>query len=161
MPPYIRKYLIDEALSATPGIITRFCKGIPEHIADQNQGPDYFTLREVLAHLADWEPIWLERIQRIVQEDSPVLPNIDEGDMAVQNAYATIPVETSMENFTTGRAALTAYLASLPIDAFERSGIRPEVGTITIKDIATLVLAHDTYHIAQLAQYTATPESAN
>ena len=27
----------------------------------------------------------------------------------------------------------------------------------SVKDIATLVLAHDTYHIAQLAQYTATP----
>ena len=161
MPPYIRKYLIDEALSATPGIITRFCKGIPEHIADQNQGPDYFTLREVLAHLADWEPIWLERIQRIVQEDIPVLPNIDEGEMAELNGYATTPVEVSLEKFATGRAALTAYLASLPNDAFERSGIRPEVGTITVKDIATLVLAHDTYHIAQLAQYTATPESAN
>lgn len=161
MPPYVRKYLIDHALNATPGIISRFCANIPDSIADQDQGPDRFTLREVLAHLSDWEPIWLERIQRIVQEDMPVLPNIDEGEMAVQNAYATIPVETSMENFTTGRAALTAYLASLPIDAFERSGIRPEVGTITIKDIATLVLAHDTYHIAQLAQYTATPESAN
>ena len=161
MPPYIRKYLIDEALSATPGIITRFCKGIPEHIADQNQGPDYFTLREVLAHLADWEPIWLERIQRIVQEDMPVLPNIDEGEMAELNGYTTTPVEVSLEKFATGRAALTAYLASLPNDAFERSGIRPEVGTITVKDIATLVLAHDTYHIAQLAQYTDTPESAN
>ena len=161
MPPYIRKYLIDEALSATPGIITRFCKGIPEHIADQNQGPDYFTLREVLAHLADWEPIWLERIQRIVQEDSPVLPNIDEGEMAELNGYTTTPVEVSLEKFATGRAALTAYLASLPNDAFERSGIRPEVGTITVKDIATLVLAHDTYHIAQLAQYTDTPEGAN
>ena len=161
MPPYIRKYLIDEALSATPGIITRFCKGIPEHIADQNQGPDYFTLREVLAHLADWEPIWLERIQRIVQEDSPVLPNIDEGEMAELNRYATTPVEVSLEKFATGRAALTAYLTSLPTDAFERSGIRPEVGTITVKDIATLVLAHDTYHIAQLARYTDATPSAN
>ncbi len=161
MPPYVRTYLIDHALNATPGIISRFCANIPDVIADQDQGPDRFTLREVLAHLSDWEPIWLERIQRIVQEDMPVLPNIDEGEMAVQNAYATIPVETSIENFTTGRAALTAYLASLPIDAFERSGIRPEVGTITIEDIAPLVLAHDTYHIAQLAQYTATTESAD
>ena len=158
MPPYIRKYLIDEALSATPGIITRFCKGIPEHIADQNQGADYFTLREVLAHLADWEPIWLERIQRIVQEDSPVLPNIDEGKIAELNNYATTPVEVSLEKFTSGRSALVEYLQSLPSEAFARSGIRPEIGTITIKDIATIVLAHDTYHIAQLARYTdATP----
>jgi uncharacterized damage-inducible protein DinB len=160
MPPYIRKYLIDEALSATPGIITRFCKNIPAHIADQDQGPDYFTLREVLAHLADWEPIWLERIQRIVQEDQPVLPNIDEGKMAELNNYATTPVEVSLERFTTGRRELVAYLQSLTMDAFMRHGIRPEIGTITVKDIATLVLSHDTYHIAQLARYTDTPESA-
>jgi uncharacterized damage-inducible protein DinB len=160
MPPYVRKYLIDHALNASPGIIARFCANIPDTIADQDQGPDFFTLREVLAHLADWEPIWLERIQRIVQEDSPVLPNIDEGEMAELNGYATTPVEVSLEKFATGRAALTAYLASLPNDAFERSGIRPEVGTITVKDIATLVLAHDTYHIAQLAQYTDPHQSA-
>ena len=161
MPPYVRKYLIDHALNASPGIIARFCANIPDAIADQDQGPDLFTLREVLAHLADWEPIWLERMQRIVQEDSPVLPNIDEGEMAELNDYATTPVEVSLEKFATGRAALTAYLASLPNDAFERSGIRPEVGTITVKDIATLVLAHDTYHIAQLARYTDTPQSAD
>jgi uncharacterized damage-inducible protein DinB len=161
MPPYVRKYLIDHALNASPGIIARFCANIPDAIADQDQGPDLFTLREVLAHLADWEPIWLERMQRIVQEDSPVLPNIDEGEMAELNGYATTPVEVSLEKFATGRAALTAYLASLPNDAFERSGIRPEVGTITVKDIATLVLAHDTYHIAQLARYTDTPQSAD
>ena len=161
MPPYVRKYLVDHALSATPGIITRFCNGVSDAIADQDQGPDYFTLREVLAHLADWEPIWLERIQRIVQEDMPVLPNIDEGKMAELNGYKTTPVDVSLTNFTTGRVALVEYLQSLPDDAFMRSGVRPEVGTITIKDIATLVLAHDTYHIAQLARYTDTPQSAD
>ena len=160
MPPYIRKYLIDEALSATPGIITRFCYGVPDAIADQDQGPDYFTLREVLAHLADWEPIWLERIQRIVQEDVPVLPNIDEGKMAELNGYKTTPVDVSLDNFTNGRAALVEYLQSLPDDAFARQGIRPEIGNISVKDIATIVLAHETYHIAQLAKYTAPAESA-
>ena len=160
MPPYIRKYLIDEALSATPGIITRFCNGVPDAIADQDHGPDSFTLREVLAHLADWEPIWLERIQRIVQEDVPVLPNIDEGKMAELNGYKTTPVDVSLDNFTKGRAALVEYLQSLPDDAFARQGIRPEIGNISVKDIATIVLAHDTYHIAQLAKYTAPAESA-
>ena len=161
MPPYVRKYLIDHALNASPGIIARFCANIPDAIADQDQGPDYFTLREVLAHLADWEPIWLERIQRIVQEDSPVLPNIDEGEMAELNGYTTTPVEVSLEKFTSGRSALVEYLQSLPSEAFARSGIRPEIGTITIKDIATIVLAHDTYHIAQLARYTDATPSAN
>jgi len=160
MPPYIRKYLIDEALSSTPGIITRFCNGVSDAIADHDQGPDYFTLREVLAHLADWEPIWLERIQRIVQEEMPVLANIDEGKMAELNGYATTSVQTSLTNFTRGRAALVEYLQSLPDDAFARSGVRPEIGTITVKDIATIILAHDTYHIAQLARYTDTPQSA-
>ena len=161
MPPYVRKYLIDHALNASPGIIARFCANIPDAIADQDQGPDLFTLREVLAHLADWEPIWLERIQRIVQEDSPVLPNIDEGKMAELNGYKTTPVDVSLANFTNGRVALVEYLQSLPDDAFTRSGVRPEIGTITVKDIATLVLAHDTYHIAQLARYTDTPQSAD
>jgi len=161
MPPYIRKYLIDEALSSTPGIITRFCNGVSDAIADHDQGPDYFTLREVLAHLADWEPIWLERIQRIVQEESPVLPNIDEGEMAELNSYATTSVQTSLANFTRGRAVLVEYLQSLPEDAFARSGVRPEIGIITVKDIATIILAHDTYHIAQLARYTALAESAD
>jgi uncharacterized damage-inducible protein DinB len=160
MPPYVRKYLIDHALNASPGIIARFCANVPDVIADQDQGHDRFTLREVLAHLADWEPIWLERIQRIVQEDMPVLPNIDEGEMAELNGYATTPVEVSLEKFATGRAALVEYLQTLPDGAFERSGIRPEVGTITVKDIATLVLAHDTHHIAQLAQYTDPHQSA-
>jgi len=81
--------------------------------------------------------------------------------MAELNSYATTSVQTSLANFTRGRAALVEYLQSLPEDAFARSGVRPEIGIITVKDIATIILAHDTYHIAQLARYTALAESAD
>ena len=38
----------------------------PFLVADRKPDPERFTIREVVAHMADWEGVWLERARRVV-----------------------------------------------------------------------------------------------
>ena len=72
--PYIRNYLL-AGLAATPDILDALLKDAADDSPLWDARPDLerFTIREALAHLADWEPIWQARIIRIRDEDSPEL----------------------------------------------------------------------------------------
>lgn len=109
-------------------------------------GEDRFTLRESLAHLADWEGIWLMRARRTVEEDRPTLPGIDENELAVTNGYSTSDPKESLRRYREGRAELAAFFRSLPESDWSRPLYRPEVGEMTLFELASLVLGHDGYH---------------
>ena len=76
------------ALEAAPALFDHLLRGLTEEEADRRPDPDRFTIREVIAHLADWEPVFLERLTRMRFEDHPTLPDYDEGQRAIERGYA-------------------------------------------------------------------------
>lgn len=152
MNPFARRYVL-HALEAGPVLVEALTAGLTDAEADRRPDPERFTLREVLCHLADWEPIWLERVSRIARESNPQLPSIDEGQMAIANDYAHQDLATQIARYRAGRENLIAFLRALSPADWERSGIRDELGDVTIDDIATFVIGHDGYHYRQLVEF--------
>jgi uncharacterized damage-inducible protein DinB len=149
----VRGYVL-VGLAATPGAIAALLSGATEAELDLRPDPDRFTLREVVAHLADWDPIWLERAQRIVAEDDPSLPGYDEGQFAIDNDYAHSDAHEQMRRFISGREAFLHFLKSLQPDAWERTGRRDDgIGTLTLFQLAAQVLGHDGYHVRQVVEF--------
>ena len=89
LPPPVRKYLLT-SVGSTPKILASLLKGVSgeDAVWDKRPDPERFTLREVVAHLTDWDPIHIERINRILAEEEPLLPDMDEGQIAIENDYA-------------------------------------------------------------------------
>src|SRR5690349_2214834 len=98
-------------LENSPAIQRTLCKAVTDW--DAKPGPDRFTVREALAHLADWEPIWLQRMMRTKAEDVPDLPDIDEGVMAIEHDYASSDPIESLDKYASGREALVIFLRGL------------------------------------------------
>ena len=155
MNPYIRHYL-KCGLLATPEVIATLLSGIDSgnDIWDVRPDPDRFTLREVLAHLADWEVIWLSRMTRIIEENVPDLPGIDEGEMAIDNDYGAQDPLDNQIRFKEGREKLVAFLERISDDDWRRVGIRsPDIGRLPIDEMAAMVLGHDGYHTLQIVDW--------
>lgn len=74
--PSLNNYLLN-ALEATPEVFERLLRNLSEAEADFRPDAARFSIREVMAHLADWDAIFLERLQRTRDEHEPVLPDID------------------------------------------------------------------------------------
>ena len=132
---------------------TRCSKSTPDDSPawDARPDPERFTIREALAHLADWEPIWQARIIRIRDEDSPELPNVDEEQMALDHNYAQQDPRANLLSFRKERKLLLHLLESLPDSAWDRIGSRtPGVGPISLEAMAVMILGHDGYHAHQV-----------
>lgn len=115
--------------------------------------PDRFTPREVIAHLADWEPLFRGRIEAGLRNDGIVVAVHDEGLRAEELDYASWDVAESLAKFAQERAETAALVRSLPSDAAERTFRHPERGELTVRDQVEMLFGHDMYHLEQLAAY--------
>jgi uncharacterized damage-inducible protein DinB len=151
-PERIRKYALS-AIAGTPEVLEAVLHGVTDGEADSRPDPERFTIREVLCHLADWEPIWLERLSAIAEQEKPFLPGYDEGQFAIERDYAHSNTTEQADRFRTGRLALVEYVTNAPAEAWERTGTHGEIGTITFGELVFLLVAHDGYHLKQVVQY--------
>ena len=154
LPAPALKYVL-LAFEGTPDVLEGLLQKLaPEDpIWDRRPDPERFTIREVLAHIADWEPIVLERVCRIRDEETPLLPDVDENAMAVKNDYAHSDPRHSLTRIHAGRAHLLATLRALPTKAWQRTGNRESIGLLTLQDLIVMWLGHDGYHTCQIAQW--------
>ena len=150
--PYAQRYLIT-ALSEAPDLFDHLLEGLTLEEADFRPDPKRFTIREIMAHLAEWEPIFLERMQRTCAEDQPILPNLDEGELAAQHNYAASDVNEQCRLFRERRARLVDFLRARTVEDWERTANRPEIGIVTLEALALLIPLHDTYHLAQITKW--------
>ena len=152
MNPYIQRYILS-GLRATPQVYMKLLEGITDEEADRRPDADRFTIREAIAHMADWDEIFRTRGERIRDEELPLLPGYDEGQLAIERNYATMPVAESLERFIANRAALLAFFESLQASDWERQGNRDEIGMIDLTDLSVMALGHDGYHAEQFIRY--------
>lgn len=147
-------YLIP-ALQSSPIAIERLANLIPSDKLDLALQESRFTPREVIAHLAEWEPIMLGRMQRAVQEPGCIVEGIDEGEMAKLHRYDLSEIGEQLALFKTAREKTIVYLRSLNPAQFASTCTHTEKGLMTVDDQANLIVGHDMYHIEQLSQYLA------
>jgi uncharacterized damage-inducible protein DinB len=114
---------------------------------------DRFTIREVIAHLADWEEIWLKRMTLTKTEHEPLLASIDVGQLAIDHDYTRRDVVEQLRLFSVRREALMGFLKGLARTEWTRIAVRPDIGRLTMENLAVLVTLHDTYHVRQVAEW--------
>ncbi len=140
-------------LTLSPTVLRRVFALIPEARWDEPAAPDRFTPREVIAHLADWEPIFLVRMKLGVDKPGSEVAVYDEGHRAIEQGYAHSDPRTQLDRFEASRALLVRYLDGLDSAAFQSRFLHPERGEMTVYDQANMLLGHDLYHLEQLTGF--------
>ena len=156
MPPAnpVARHL-HHCLTATPAVLRALLGALPadSDFWDLQPDPDRFTPREVLAHLADWNPIFRDRIALMLAEDHPTLPRIGEDRLPIEHDYASQDPLKSLDRFCAGRAELVEKVKALSEVDSVRVGRREDMGDITVADQVVLVAIHDAYHAREIAEY--------
>lgn len=140
------------SLRLTPGIVEQAFRQVKD--IDQPTHPDRFSAREVIAHLAEWEPIMRGRIVQCIENPGSTIVAYDEGQMAIDGKYSESNAEAELEKFKSERLKTIAYLEAMPSDGWQKSCNHPERGTLTAYDLAHFLPCHDVYHIDQLLAVT-------
>lgn len=136
-----------------PVVLARLVGHIPRSRWDEALEPGRFTPREVMAHMADWEPIMRGRMEAAVAQPGATIRAYDEVEMARANNYAgTDPAEQGVL-FCAERAKTAAWLRERSGEDWAKTVTHPERGLMTLSGLANFLLGHDLYHIEQLSAY--------
>jgi len=148
MHPYLLK-----ALALGPSSIYCLMMRIPVSDYDTVFEDDRFTVREVVAHLADWEPLFRTRMELALAKSNPEIFVYDEGDRAIDQKYSELDIEEQFAHYATERKKTLAFLTSLTPSDYRRPYIHPANGQMVIEDQANMLIGHDLYHVEQLIGY--------
>jgi hypothetical protein len=150
LPERVRLYLL-RGLETTPDLLDRLLGNVTDPaIYDRRPDPERFTLLEVLAHLADWEEVFQQRLRQTLEEDNPPLLGPDPAQVAAERDYAHADPAECRARFRRGRAELLTVLRGLTPAQWERVGMHSEVGPLTLETQAVMIASHDGYHLHQI-----------
>jgi uncharacterized damage-inducible protein DinB len=78
---------------------------------------------EVVCHIADFEPIYADRMKRVIAEDQPLLLSADEVRFAAALHYEDRDLEEELQLIEKTRSQMARILRRLGPDALSRTGI--------------------------------------
>ncbi len=146
---YDAKGDIVKALAATPKVLAAL---LPSAMRAQGRGTGAragWSAVQVVCHMRDAEERALERMQKMRDQENPVLEAYDQEAWARDRDYAAQDLMAALERFVMFRRAHREELKSLA--DWERTGEHQEMGRITIMGHTLHMVCHDLGHLAQLA----------
>lgn len=123
---------------------------LPEPAFERTYGIGKWSIRQVLAHLADTEFIGLWRFCRAVAEPGSTVEAFDEPRWASALEYAKRPARGAIDLFASARATLLHYAETLEDDRLAHACSHPEKGPMTGWDWLALIPAHADHHASQI-----------
>ncbi len=144
---------VDRGLAFTPTILRRLIERIDPGRYDESLAPDRFTLREVVAHMADFEPVIRGRMELALSHPGSEVQNWDQDAEALARNYRSWDVEQTLGTLANERLRTLELFGSLSQNQLQLTVKHPILGEMSIFGLAAFCLGHDTYHLEQVSQY--------
>ena len=149
-------------MSDIPALLERFRRG-PELLAmvltgvfgdeeDFTTAAGKWSIRQIVAHLADCEVVYAHRMRQVIAEEDPTLVAFDQDAWAKNLGYARRKPKQSLETFRRVRAENYDLLRPLDEGAYQRAGNHPVNGRVTLGEILAGGAEHAEAHARQVQQ---------
>jgi len=143
-----------------PALLERYRRG-PELLAvvltgvfgeeeDFTIAPGKWSIRQLIAHLADTELVFASRFRQVLAEDNPPLMPFDQEKWAHNLDYARRKPKQSLETLRRLRAENYELLKETPPPAFERTGNHAKDGPLTVYQLLERLTNHVEKHAQQM-----------
>jgi hypothetical protein len=139
-----------EAMAEAPERLRKLVRGLTEAQLATRPAPGKWSIKEIVAHLADGEVILGSRYRLIAAHDQPPIAGYDQDAFVEKLGVANARTSELLDDFTLARAINIGLLVRLPEDALERVGIHAERGAESIRTLVYLYAGHDIHHLQQV-----------
>lgn len=141
------------SLKNTPKTLVNLVDQVkPDHY-DDHTDPARFTLRELIAHLADFDDVFLDRLRLAHESPGASVVSLDPDERAREKHYATRDVHHELDVFENRRRDLVDFLAGISPEDWQKKFHHPDLGDVTIESYANIILAHDLSHVSHASSY--------
>jgi uncharacterized damage-inducible protein DinB len=141
-------------LRSTPAVLRAWLSELPESWTTATEGPGTWSAYDIVGHLIHGERTdWIPRTELLLThgESRPFTP-FDR--FAQFTASQGRSLHELLDQFAELRTANLGRLESLPLTTadFERKGLHPELGPVTLAQLLATWVAHDLNHLSQIAR---------
>ena len=138
--------LIEQYL-AGPGVLRRAIAGMTREQLVARPIPGKWSSQQVVCHLADYEPIYADRMKRVIALKEPELLKGDPGLFAARLAYDQRDVEEELALIEFTRRKMARILRALKPEDFQRQGGHSRDGALTLEVLLQRITAHIPHHV--------------
>jgi uncharacterized damage-inducible protein DinB len=146
-----KRQLID-SLGKVVMVLGEFVATIPAEKMDLRRGEGFWTLNEHVSHLADVQPMLLERLQRFVDEASPEFvpfkPDSDEAESGPSN----MATGDALAQFADYRQRQLALLVQVESGTWQKTATHPEYAQYSFYILVRHILMHDHWHMYRMEE---------
>src|SRR5436305_14328900 len=135
-----------------PELIAVVTTGVFGDEEDFVTAPGKWSIRTIVAHLADADLVGAHRFRQIVAEENPTLIAFDQNLWSQNLDYARRKPKQSLDSFRRIRAENYELLKELPASAFARTGNHTERGRVTLGELLDGYAGHAEAHARQMQE---------
>jgi transcriptional regulator with XRE-family HTH domain len=143
-------------LGAMPAKLKAIAAAIAEGAWRSKPSSGGFSLVEHVCHLRDIDGDGYRlRLERMLTEARPSLPDLDGDALARQRDYLSQDLPAALAAFAATRLEIVARLAKLTPEQRQRTGLMAGTTEITVEGLVAIMTAHDSEHLDQLSDLQA------
>lgn len=142
------------SLARTPAVLRALLATLPDEWVTASDGPETWSPQQVVAHLIHGERAdWTVRARTILSPAaaSPFEPYDRDASLAEAERQ---PLAALLDAFERARAENVDWLRGVALSEkdLRRTGIHPDFGVVTLRQLLATWVAHDHGHIVQIAR---------
>ncbi|QMU66612.1 MAG: DinB family protein [Flavobacteriaceae bacterium] len=145
-----------EVLRQTPQTLGSLLKNLPEQWVFSNEGENTWSPYDIVGHLLHGEKTdWIPRLKKILYDNNKLFNPFNR--FAQFKHSREIPVSDLLSEFKNIRQKNLEYVQKLQLSEKDLllTGIHPEFGKVTAKELLATWATHDLSHIAQISRVLA------
>ncbi len=113
---------------------------------------DKWSIHENIAHLAKYQPVFLDRVHKILTDDQPVFMAYRAEDDDEFEIYCAFTPYELLKKISRDRETLYQLITHLPPDKLERIGIHSKYGKLNVLEWTEFFLLHEAHHLYTIFQ---------
>ncbi len=160
VPEYDAKAWLLKALRETAHAMESLIWELDDDALGERPVEDEWSVRELVVHMNEMERRYVERLERIVRLEEPKIEAFDGDSIACERDGDETTFDV-MDELGVRRQQAVYLLWSLDDGDWERRGVHPYLGPLTILQCAREMNEHDLAHLWQLRRlcdrYAAAP----
>lgn len=107
---------------------------------------------EVVCHISDFEPIFADRMKRVIALENPQLLGADENLFLKSLSYHQRNLGEELALIDLVRSQMARILTGLPDSAWVRVGIHSEKGPVSLRNLLEKAIGHVDHHLPFIEQ---------
>jgi uncharacterized damage-inducible protein DinB len=121
---------------------------------ERNPAAGKWSIKDNIAHLARYQPMFIWRINEIMERDTPVFDRYNADTDTEFPSWQIRETDDLLRQLSADRKTIFSLITTLKADQLPRAGIHPKFGKLNIPDWVEFFLLHEAHHLFTIFQLT-------